>query len=64
MNTNRTFNRLFARLQLQARLRQIANDLGEPVMLEVVAEALQVEFAHQDWKAQNEKDHSTRNSSS
>ena len=50
MNTNRTFNRLFARLQLQARLREIAQAHGEAVMLELLAESLRVEFRYHDAK--------------
>jgi hypothetical protein len=64
MDTNRTFNKLFARLQLQAKLREISDHYGEDTMLAVVAEALQVEFKHLDWRAQNEKNHSDHNTSS
>ena len=56
MNTNRTFNKLFARLQLQARLREIADAHSEATMLECLAEALQTEFRRQDQKAQKKPD--------
>ena len=55
MNTNRTFNRLFLRLQLQARLREIADAHSEAVMLECLAEALQTEFRRQDQKNKSEQ---------
>ena len=42
MNTNRTFNRLFARLQLQARLREIAQAHGEAVMLELLLSLIHI----------------------
>ena len=43
-----TFNKLFARLQLQAKLREIADAHSEAVMLECLREALQVEFRYRD----------------
>jgi hypothetical protein len=52
MNTQKTFNKLFARLQLQAKLREIADAHSEPIMLEVLAEALRIEFQYQDLKTQ------------
>ena len=55
MNTNKTFNKLFARLQLQAKLREIADQYGESTMLQCLQEALRVEFKYQDWKRENEK---------
>jgi hypothetical protein len=55
MNTNRTFNKLFARLQLQAKLREISDQYGEAEMLDTVAQALKVEFKYLDFKAKNEK---------
>ena len=55
MNTTRTFNRLFARLQLQAKLREISDQHGEDVMLEILLAALATEFAHHDWKKAHEK---------
>jgi len=56
MNTNRTFNKLFARLQLQAKLREIADAHSETTMLECLSEALQVEFRRQDQKAEKKGD--------
>ena len=44
----RTFNSLFARLQLQARLRDIEQDLGWEEMLRVLASAVRIEFAKHD----------------
>jgi hypothetical protein len=44
----RTFNSLFARLQLQARLRDIERDLGWDEMLRVLAQAVEQEFARHD----------------
>lgn len=44
----RTFNSLFARLQLQARLRDIEQDLGWDEMLRVLASAVEQEFARHD----------------
>lgn len=52
MNTDRTFNRLFARLRIQAMLRDIADQQGEAVMLECLTQALSVEFQYQDIKTQ------------
>ena len=48
MNTTRTFNKLFARLQLQARLREIERELGWDAMLAVLAAAVEQEFARHD----------------
>jgi hypothetical protein len=45
----RTFNSLFARLQLQARLRDIEQDLGWDEMLRVLASAVEAEFRRRDW---------------
>ena len=59
MNTNRTFNRLFARLQLQAKLREIADAHSEAVMLECLREALQVEFRYRDREAAKKHDKNT-----
>ena len=56
MNTNRTFNRLFARLQLQAKLREIADAHSEAVMLELLAESLRIEFRYHDIKAEKKPD--------
>jgi hypothetical protein len=50
MNTTRTFNRLFARLQLQAKLREIADAHSEAVMLELLAESLRIEFRYHNAK--------------
>jgi hypothetical protein len=44
MNTQKTFNRLFLRLQLQARLKEISDQLGHAGMLAVLAEAIQSEL--------------------
>lgn len=56
MDTNRTFNRLFARLQLQARLREIAGQYGEDSMLELLHEALRIEFQYHDIKRAKKPD--------
>jgi hypothetical protein len=48
MNSRKTFNKLFARLQLQARLREIERELGWDEMLRVLAQAVEVEFARHD----------------
>jgi hypothetical protein len=48
MNTQKTFNKLFARLQLQARLREIAEQYGESVMLEILSQAIDTEFRRLD----------------
>jgi hypothetical protein len=45
----RTFNKTFARLQLQARLREIEGDLGWDVMLSVLASAVEQEFRRHDF---------------
>ena len=50
MNTNRTFNRLFLRLQLQARLRETAEAVGEAEMLNLLQQALKTEFRYHDAK--------------
>ena len=55
MNTNRTFNKLFARLQLQAKLREIADTQGEDAMIEIILAALTTEFQHIDWKNEQRK---------
>ena len=59
MNPDRTFNKLFARLQLQAKLREIADAHGETVMLECLREALQVEFHYRDREAAKKHDKNT-----
>jgi hypothetical protein len=46
----RTFNSLFARLQLQARLRDIEQDLGWDEMLRVLEAAVATEFRRHDWQ--------------
>ena len=51
----RTFNSLFARLQLQARLRDIEQALGWDEMLRVLASAVEQEFARHDHKQTTEK---------
>jgi hypothetical protein len=48
MNSRKTFNKLFARLQLQARLREIERELGWDDMLAVLAAAVEQEFARHD----------------
>ncbi len=47
----RTFNKTFARLQLQARLREIEQDLGWEDMLSVLASAVEQEFRRHDFES-------------
>jgi hypothetical protein len=56
MDTQRTFNRLFLRLQLQARLRETAAAVGEAEMLELLQQALAIEFRYHDQKAHKKGD--------
>ena len=56
MDTQRTFNRLFLRLQLQARLRETAEASSEAEMLELLQQALKIEFRYHDIKAEKKPD--------
>lgn len=59
MNTQKTFNRLFARLQLQAKLKEIADQYGEAEMLIILQQALSQQFKYQDYQDAKKHDKNT-----